>query len=107
MNYINEVYDAVSKIDSLTESSDESYLSYIVTRLDSLYSDNGISVMLNGDEIYIDFSGVDLFDLQQCLVWFFKYRNEAEEYVEDIGNYSGDFEVKCCDSGLIVTAKKL
>ena len=105
MNYRNELYEAVSNVDFLTESS-ESYLEYITNRLNSLYSESGISVSLSGDEIHLDFQNVDLYDLSRCLEWFFTYRDDAEERIENIGNYSGDFEVRGSDTGLVMVAKK-
>lgn len=107
MNYVNEVFEAVSGVDVITEEVNESYLEYIATKLNTLYSDSGISVVLEGDSIFLNFQGVDLFDLEQCLIWLFKYRDEAEERIEDIGDYSGDFEVRGCESGLEAIAKRL
>lgn len=106
MNY-NGMCEAVFSTEKLIEASTESYLGYISSRLSSLFEENGVSVLLDGDCIHIGFNDLDLYDLGQLISWVFMYRDEAEDRLEDIGNYSGDFEVRGTVDGIDIVAKRL
>lgn len=93
ITYINPIYEAVSNKRYLKEDSNASYLSYIVDKINKLYSEHGFTSTINGDSIIVKFNGsVDLFDLQQFCSWVLNYAREAEERFDDV-TYSGDFTV--------------
>lgn len=111
MNYTNEVFEAISDVDIFTEdnnSSSNNYLEYIVDKVNKLHGENGFKSEVRDDYIVVSFNNVDLFDLQQYISWFLDYAREAEERIDDIGNFTGDFTISSnspIDNCLVIIPK--
>lgn len=104
MDYTNLLYEAVSD-SKICEADDTTYLEYIVERINSLYEEDGISARIEGNVIKVKLNNGRIWmdTLKQFCDWFMKYAMEAEDRIEDIGDYSGDFDVAFDSEGLVIT----